>query len=287
MKKPKETVSPLLSEIYIKLPTPGIRKPVFIIGCGRSGTTILGKALSLHPAITYLNEPRHLWFRAYPETDIWSGRAEGGAGKLLLTAADANPAGTRKLSRLFRLETLRTRRPVLVEKLPANSFRLAFIQGMFPDARYVHILRDGLEVARSIEKRVPQGWFGAGDCKWKLLAEYASGREETRPIPDRCADGYERGLLEWRLGTEAVLDFFGRLSAESRYEIRYDRLVADPVRAIGDCLSFLGLEGSRAVDDFARENIRRRSERRSAAALTAREDFIAGKLLRQVREGAG
>ena len=35
--------------------------PVFIIGCGRSGTTILGKTLSNHPKIKYLNERRDLY----------------------------------------------------------------------------------------------------------------------------------------------------------------------------------------------------------------------------------
>ena len=45
--------------------------PVFIIGCGRSGTTILGKTLSNHPKIKYLNERRDLWHKIYPEFNIW------------------------------------------------------------------------------------------------------------------------------------------------------------------------------------------------------------------------
>ena len=46
--------------------------PVFIIGCGRSGTTILGNTLSNHPKIKYLNERRDLWHKAYPEFNIWN-----------------------------------------------------------------------------------------------------------------------------------------------------------------------------------------------------------------------
>ena len=45
--------------------------PVFSIGCGRSGTTILGNTLSQHPDIKYLNERRDVWHRAYPEFNIW------------------------------------------------------------------------------------------------------------------------------------------------------------------------------------------------------------------------
>jgi hypothetical protein len=57
--------------VYSSLPFPGLERPVFIIGCGRSGTTILGATLAQHQLVTYLNEPCHLWFSAYPETDIW------------------------------------------------------------------------------------------------------------------------------------------------------------------------------------------------------------------------
>jgi hypothetical protein len=35
-----------------------LTRPVFIVGCGRSGTTILGEMLGRHPQLAYLNEPR-------------------------------------------------------------------------------------------------------------------------------------------------------------------------------------------------------------------------------------
>ena len=64
--------------------------PVFIIGCGRSGTTILGNTLSNHPKIKYLNERRDLWHKAYPEFDIWSGKIEKG-GVLVNVIEVRNP----------------------------------------------------------------------------------------------------------------------------------------------------------------------------------------------------
>src|SRR4051812_32640562 len=116
---------------YAQLPVQGVSKPVFVLGCGRSGTTIFGTALSKHRSVAYLNEPRHLWFAAYPETDIWSARAAKRQGKLALTANDANQQKSEKLRRLFRFETIITNRPLLVEKLPINSFRLPFIHKIF------------------------------------------------------------------------------------------------------------------------------------------------------------
>ena len=62
----------LIRVIYSRLPLPGLDDPVLILGCGRSGTTILGQALAQHSEVTFLDEPRELWFRAYPATDIWT-----------------------------------------------------------------------------------------------------------------------------------------------------------------------------------------------------------------------
>ena len=41
---------------------------------------------------------------------------------------------------------------ILLEKLPINSFRLRFLKESFPEARYIYLTRNGLEVSKSIEK---------------------------------------------------------------------------------------------------------------------------------------
>ena len=61
-----------VSKVYAHLPFKGIQHPVFILGCMKSGTTILGRTLSCHPQVTYLNEPREIWFSCYPKSDIWT-----------------------------------------------------------------------------------------------------------------------------------------------------------------------------------------------------------------------
>ena len=78
----------LMNKILFYILGQKIRKPIFIIGCGRSGTTILGTALSMHRKITYLNERRDLWFKAYPKTDIWTDKAHSRNGKMVLKSGD-------------------------------------------------------------------------------------------------------------------------------------------------------------------------------------------------------
>ena len=87
--KYKKVVVSELRNLYSRLPFPGINRPVFIIGCGRSGTTIFGTVLSKHQDVAYLNEHRRLWFSAYPETDIWTPDAEVRQGRLELTGEEA------------------------------------------------------------------------------------------------------------------------------------------------------------------------------------------------------
>ena len=55
-----EEVSPL-SDDFRELGRRLIPRPVFLLGCARSGTSILGEALATHPEIAYLFEASFLW----------------------------------------------------------------------------------------------------------------------------------------------------------------------------------------------------------------------------------
>ena len=43
-----------------------VERPIFIVGTGRSGTTVLGTVLSLHRELGFLNEPKALWHAVLP-----------------------------------------------------------------------------------------------------------------------------------------------------------------------------------------------------------------------------
>ena len=40
--------------------------PIFIIGCGRSGTTLLGELFAMHPGVSYICERYDLWAAIHP-----------------------------------------------------------------------------------------------------------------------------------------------------------------------------------------------------------------------------
>jgi hypothetical protein len=254
--------------------------PVFILGCGRSGTTILGTALSKHSQIVYLNEPRHLWFAAYPETDVWTTRAAARGGRLVLTAADANEQKSARLRRLFWLQSLVTRKPLVVEKLPINAFRLELLRAVFPEARFIHIYRNGLEVARSINRDVERRhWFGANRYKWQQLVDHSKSRVTTQNLPELCENDVHRGLLEWRLGSEAIVEFLRQLPSYKFCEISYTTLINTKSQAFDDILAFLALEPEFAVSEFVARNVDRRTAPLHLDDATPVERAIGGTLL--------
>src|SRR6185437_1530971 len=142
------------------------------------------------------------------------------------------------------------------------SFRLEFIQSIFPDARYIHIHRNGVEVAKSIERFcATRQWFGSHQYKWQQLSEVANMRTATSELPPLCKTAFEKGLLEWRLSTEEVARFLSTLPETRWCEISYDELTASPVSSIERILLFIGLASHSATTEFARNNICRRTAR--------------------------
>ncbi len=261
------------------LPEGTVTEPLFLIGCGRSGTTILGECIAQHRRVTYLYEPRLLWTRAYPVADIWTPSAEKRGGKLVLTASDATPEQSDLLQRLFAFQTYWRKRPALVEKYPINNFRLSLLAAVFPDARYVHIRRDGREVARSIQARAdnPRNpWFGSGGYKWRQLVEHGVAMGVCDGMDVDAFDNYQRGLLEWRLSLEAFDRFRGEVPEDRLCEIDYQTLMGDPLGAIGRVLDFAGLGADDRVARYVTANVRRRTPRIDRPAYTEAERAIGG-----------
>lgn len=269
-----------LRPIYSFLPVQGISRPVFLIGCGRSGKSTLAKRLVGHREIVYLNEPRHLWAAAFPQSDIWSAKALQRAGKLVLDENDFEPSKARRLARLFRFETRVRPGATLVEELAINNFRLKFIKRSFPDARFIHIYRDGLEVAELIEEKANTGrWFGVGNYKWNQLVDYAARTETTSRLPALCKSLRDKGLLEWRLGTEAVVSFLSTMPREAYLEINSNTLIRDPSSVVATVCRFLEIETPAIASGSGRDVNVIAQGSRSRRAMSARDSAIGGPLL--------
>lgn len=221
--------------------------PVFIIGCGRSGTTLLGELFAAHPEVSYLYEPYHLWAAIDPVTDFLRLYSLGGEPRSLLDGSAVTTAARRRFRRLMAPPSGLT----LVEKSPINSLRIGYVNGVAPGARFVHIVRDGLHVAHSIEKmaaitrkmafrRPLNEWWGVGDVKWAALAR--DGRAAGY-FPDEVQlldTDIRRGAYEWLVSLREADEWRARLGPRLA-EVRYPDLIADPAGTLGTLAGWLGL----------------------------------------------
>jgi hypothetical protein len=132
-----------------------LRNPVFMVGCGRSGTSLLASILSAHPDIAvYPSEANDLW---HPTLYPWH-RSRSRVPPIWVdphqfTNHSLKHIDWSHLRAVFGAFQSFTRRPVFLNKSVMLSFMLTDIIHHFDDARFIHMHRDGRAVALSYAKK--------------------------------------------------------------------------------------------------------------------------------------
>ena len=239
---------------------------IFNVGARRSGTFWLQRIVAAHPEVSAVPSETHLFSDGIAplfERFQHSLRSSTKVGQVYIDRERALDAVRDLCDAVFEgmLEPGSTR---LAERTPMHAFHLELIAEIYPDARFVHIIRDGRDAARSI---VAQEWG-----------------------PDRLEDA----AAEWRDAVLAARE--ARLSPEVYREVRYEELLSDPAPAVADLYRWLGLDVSdRVIADAVTESgvganlggapsgiaIAKWRESYSRADLTA-FDGVAGQLLRDL-----
>jgi sulfotransferase family protein len=195
-----------------------------IVGCARSGTSILGELAASHPEVTYVFEAHAAWALA--------GLGENESHRLTEKHAAAGAAG--RIRDWFDAE--RASRLWLVEKNPRNTLRIPFLRAVFPQAKIVHIVRDGRDAACSLVPGIGgDRWSHLKPPSWKkLLAEHS---------------GVVRCALAWQEVVEIAL---ADLVSVPHLTVRYEDLVTQPKSVARRLLGYLGLPEDAAVFEFCR-----------------------------------
>lgn len=135
-----------------------IQKPIFIVGCGRSGTGMLFDLLSQHPDVVrtagYPSGEDHEGWIKYGEC-VMAGIGEGpqsikyGTGIngynacLHMTAQDLTTDIIANMHSYYWNDVLlRAEGKRIINKCPHNSNKIDYMLGIFPDAKIIHIIRD-------------------------------------------------------------------------------------------------------------------------------------------------
>lgn len=115
-------------------------RPIFIVGCPRSGTTVFLSTFATHPALAGLNDTTYIWDPDISKPDVDHIRTEG----------DVTPEARRRLRAMYSLYLRLRGAERLVDKLPRNALRISYLHALFPDCFVIHMIRDGRAVVASL-----------------------------------------------------------------------------------------------------------------------------------------
>ncbi|GAA2895280.1 hypothetical protein GCM10010517_60000 [Streptosporangium fragile] len=270
----------------------------FLIGTGRCGSTLVYEVLARHPQVGFVSGLDNRWARTPgpvrrhggtiyrripPGLALRSGMRFGPSEAYAalsrevspviadpfrdLTAADATPWLAARLRRFFRNRA--SGGPEHFMHKFTGWPRAGLLHEVFPDARFVHIVRDGRAVANSLAQMPwwrghlgPEGWrFGP------LPSGYAEEWDEAgRCMVHLAGIGWKTMMDAYETAREAV-------PAELWLELRYEDVLADPRKHLDMILQFLGLPWTAG---FERDLARRTFSGRRAEAF--REDLTPRQL---------
>jgi hypothetical protein len=212
-------------------------RPIFIIGAPRSGTSMLYAILRRSSALTHWpGEAHEVW-----EADFHPALHGWGSNALHVDDA-AGPEGER-IKRSFLLVTGGRKR--LIDKTPRNALRVPFIDTLFPDARYVFLVRDGRDNINSLINawrtpryrtyRLPEPHRIPGvDPEWWKFTLYPGWRDDIDgPLEVVCAQ-------QWKWSYDAAGEGLAGVGERS-IEVRYETFVEDPVAGTEAIASFLDI----------------------------------------------
>src|SRR6266446_5714492 len=214
--------------------------PVFIVGCPRSGTTLLRLMLTAHPSIFISSEGAHIY-------TLWRGLSSYGdlseptnldalhrdilpilkavtfisppAPEDLLDWVKQFGAGLRSLITFYGTwEARALGKKELTwwgDNAPYHVYNIPFFSSLFPDSKYLFILRD------------PRDACASAKTAWPWLFEWAVGHWENS-LRDGLSAGVDLGPSRFKT-------------------VRYESLVTAPGQQLRDICNFLGVEYTEAM----------------------------------------
>jgi len=214
---------------------PQSKPPVFLVGCPRSGTTLLQSLLAAHPQIAsfpeskffqYLvpeHEPRRRFFglvsrRLQPRLEEFF-KSEIGRPEMLqyLPQIPLMSWYTRKFIKILQILTEEQGKSIMLEKTPEHLYHIDYIEKIVPGVRFIHILRNGSDVVASL---------------YEVTRKYPNSLWQGALSLDDCIE-------RWIQAVEISRRHLHKLN---HLLIRYEDLVENPPTELEKICGFIGIE---------------------------------------------
>lgn len=253
-----------------------IDRPLFVVGCGRSGTTLLYQMLCTHPDLAWFSTYTTRWprvpqmaaaSRLYPVLRrrgverrglplpsegyrLWDSIRPPAVRELNTPLTENDVAvGERDRAEALVMRHLRYQgKRRFINKNTRNVRRIRYVNGLFPDAHFIHILRDPRATTASLlnvqwwpdlpiwcfENRTPREWVAQGQPEETMAAEV------------------------WRQEVETALEHKRAIPSARYLELRYEDLISQRELVLTRILEFVGLQWSpgfrQALESFPIRN---------------------------------
>jgi len=236
--------------------------PVIIVGAPRSGTNMLRDILcKLDLVKTWpCDEINYIWRygnASYPSDEI--------------PVEKATPSVKKYIRKCFDNIHKKSSAKIILEKTCANSLRVPFVDEVIPEAKYIFIYRNGIDVV------------GSARLRWKASLNLSYILKKARYIPKLdlpyyavrylwariyrlfskqkrvafwgpCIDDMESILkkysleeicgLQWKQCVESSEEAFSKMSPEKVIRLKYESFVQNPKDEMKRILTFLKLQYS-------------------------------------------
>ncbi len=248
-----------------------VEKPIFIVGTGRCGSTALHRLLALHPRLMWLSGFAEE-FPQHPEWNRWAVSAVGNpvVRRLLgarikpgenygfwykhaygfaepgrdLLGSDVTPRVKRQVREVMaRMLTPRHHR--MLVKLTGWS-RIGFLDEIFGDAKFIHIVRDGRSMANSllhINSWQWRGWYGPYSWRYGPLSpeDQATWERHNRSFVALAG-------IQWKIHTRAIEAARRSLDPSRFLEVKYETFCREPLETCRRVTSFAEIDSPPAFE---------------------------------------
>ncbi len=196
-----------------------ISKPIFLVGAERSGTTLLRLMLSHHPEISWCHEFEYVVDcieskdKFPPIGDYLNYLSTNRIFQATGFQVDQTYSYPQLVNSFLQQQKEQKRKPIIGATVHRHFDRLLYI---WPDARFIHIIRDGRDVAKSC---IGMGWAGN---VWT-------------------------GIQRWQAAEHLWEELAQQLPQDRHITIFYEDLIAKTEQVLSQLCQFIGVDYNAAM----------------------------------------